>query len=120
MLWGFPLVTIIVAGFLKLVYIRHGSYYIEHIMHLINFHSVLLIMCSVFLVYELFAEGEFDANKYNLAFLLSGLHMTYSLKKYYNDSWWKSLIKGFLILFFYTMTVSMVILLIFGISVLLF
>ncbi len=120
MLWGFPMVIILLAVFLKLIYFRHHSYYAEHIIHLVNFHCILLILLSILLIYELFRTGELRGELYSSVFILAGCHLTYSLKKYYNESWWKSLIKGFLILFAYTFMISFVILFIIAISIMIF
>lgn len=120
MLWGIIILTLVMAAFLKLIYFRHGSYYIEHVMHIVNFHCIMLILFSVLLIFELFLAGEFDGGKYNLVFLITGLHLTYSLKQYYNDKWWKSLIKGFLIFLAYVTALSFVALLIIGVSIMIF
>lgn len=120
MLWGFPMVIILLALFLKLLYIRHQTYYVEHVVHLVNFHCILLILSSILLVIELFRTGEVRGEWYSAIFVIAGLHLTYSLKRFYNDSWWKSLIKGFLIMVAYVMLISFVILFMIVVSIMVF
>jgi len=114
MLWGILFVTIIMAFVLKLLYLRHKSYYVEHLMHMINYHCVFLISLSVLLFLDFFFDVS--ASFYFLVILLSGIHLNISLKKYYQQSWAKTIIKAILLFFSYFFSFSLAMLLILGVS----
>lgn len=114
MLWGILLVTIIMAFVLKLLYLRHKSYFVEHLMHMINYHCVFLISLSVLLLLDLFIEVP--GALYFLVILLSGIYLNISLKKYYRQSWIKSIIKAILIFYAYFISFTIAIFLIIGVS----
>jgi len=114
MLWGIILVTILMAFALKLLYVMHNSFYVEHLMHMINFHCVFLIGLSVLMIIGLFTTVSVWF--YLILILLSGLYLCLSLKRYFRQSWFKTIVKGFLISQAYLLAFSLVIFLILGIS----
>lgn len=128
MFWGIILITILMAIFLKIIYYRHHSYYVEHLMHMINFHCVLLILLSVKLLLSLIGElmpglkliqlPEFLLT--SLMIVLSAVYLNVSLKRYYSQTWLNTIIKAILLLMAYIICISFVIVIILGISVVFF
>lgn len=118
MLWGIILVTVLMALLLKVLFIRHKSFYVEHLMHMINFHCVLLISLSVLLFIDLFVKMN-----YFLLFipvLVSFIYLIVSLKRYYSQSFLKIAAKSTAIGMGYLFFLSLTITLILGVSTIFF
>ena len=128
MFWGIILTTILMAIFLKIIYYRHHSFYVEHLMHMINYHCVLLILLSVKLLLNLILElvpsldlltlPDFTIN--GLMILISGAYLNISLKRYYKQSWPNTILKALLLFIAYLFCIVAVIVIILGISVVFF
>ncbi|MBT8191390.1 MAG: DUF3667 domain-containing protein [Saprospiraceae bacterium] len=91
MLWGIVLLTIILAGILYLLYIRHENYFVESVMHMIHYHVLFLIIMSLFLIVNLF--WKINSNFFLLAFLIPLVYLFCNLKMYYDQSILKTLVK---------------------------
>jgi len=118
MLWGIILSTLLMALFLKLLYRRHHSFYTEHLMQMINFHCIFSLLMSIFLFIDLFTE--LHPFFYFLAIILSAGHFLVSLKRYYNQSWIKTLFKGVILFNAYIFCLFIVIMMVLGLSILFF
>jgi len=118
MFWGIILMTILMAGFLRLFYLRHHSYYAEHLMQIISYHCIVCLLVSLVLLIDLFIEVPMIA--YYVAIVVSALHLMFSLKVYYMQGWIKTIIKAFLILNAYVISLAIIFLLIFFLSFLIF
>lgn len=128
MFWGIILITILMAIFLKIIYYRHHSFYVEHLMHMINYHCVLMILLSVKLLLNLignqfpslrlFSLPEFFIA--SLMIFISGVYLNISLKGYYNQSWLNTILKAVILLMAYLFCIMVVIVIILGISVVFF
>jgi len=99
MFWGIILITILMALILKLFYYRYHSFYAEHLMQMINYHCVFCLLFSVLLFIDLFTTVS--TILYFVCFIASGIHLSISLKEYYNQGWFKTIIKGLFLLFSY-------------------
>jgi len=116
--WGLILLTIIMALVLKLLYVRHRSFFAEHLMQMINAHCVLSLSFSVLLIMTLF--GDPPSGLVLVAILFSFLYLMISLLLYYRQGWIKTILKGFIIMFTYIVAMTIVLILVALLSVLFF
>lgn len=121
--WGFLLATFLMAALLSLLYYRSHSFFIEHLMHSINFHTICLLVGSIGFILNYFCNSQFYTNPgvlFMATILCSGLHLTVSLKLYHKQGWLKTLLKSSVIIAGYIMIWSLVILTILWLSFLAF
>jgi len=88
------------ALFLALFYIRRKHYLLEHLLISLNFHSfifVVVIVSELFIMTGIKAVHSFAFYLY----LLIPLQLFLALKFYYRQSWFKTIIKFFLLSFIY-------------------
>ena len=111
MLWGIILITILMSLVLKLLYIRHKSYVVEHFLHVSHFHCLLLLLVSILLIINLWQQVPISV--YTSTIGLAGLYFFYSLKRYYSQGFFKMFIKANIIVIAYTIAFSLVIAIIF-------
>lgn len=91
------------ALLLKLVYIRRKSfYYIEHLVFSLYFHAFILITTIVFYILSLYFNSDYFIF---CLFLLSILYLYLAIKRFYAQSWGKTIIKGFIVSFLYLVIV---------------
>jgi hypothetical protein len=85
----------IFALLLKVLYIRHGRYYIEHVIHALHIHSFgyLLYSLATILTYTLDTDLLFIF----LGFLCVTLYAYWSFRRVYRQGRFKTLIKFFFI-----------------------
>ena len=108
MLWGILLLTVIMAFVLSILYIRHKSYFIEHLLHISNFHSLGLLLISTLLLLMLFVDINEAEDYVNLIVLATIPYLFTSLKRYYNQGFWKTLLKMILIGFGYIFGITII------------
>jgi len=97
------------ALFLALFYIRRKHYLLEHLLISLNFHSfifVIVIVSELFIMTGIKAIYPFA---YYLYFLIP-LQLFLALKFYYRQSWFKTIIKFFLLSFIYNILLIVAIL----------
>lgn len=116
--WGLILLTLIMSFVLKLLYIRHHSFFAEHLMQMINSHCILSLCCSVILFLALFRN--LNIWLMILAALFSFLYLMVSLKLYYRQGWIKTILKGLMIMFTYIAAMMFVFILVIMFSILFF
>ncbi|NNE26284.1 MAG: DUF3667 domain-containing protein [Saprospiraceae bacterium] len=90
MLWGFIIITILMALQMKLLYIRHDVYYVEHLMQVNIFH------CQVFLIFSILFGINFIVDVPGQLFqlgLVPLLLLIYSLKDYFKQNIFKTILK---------------------------
>jgi hypothetical protein len=97
--WTVILIIIFVSFLMKLLFIRHRIYLIEHIILQCNVHSLSFILGSVFLV--LVNILGLDLSLANYFLLLLAVLMFISFKGYYRQGIFKTLIKIIIYLFGY-------------------
>ena len=113
MLWGVIVTTILMAGILYLLYVRHNSFFVEHILHMINFHIMGLILNTVLLTLHKFFGLSLAFTGFIWLFCL--LFFLYALAKYYNQGFFKTFFKGiifcfaYLIIFFFVIIFDLII-----------
>ena len=118
MLWGIILMTIVLAVLLQLLYIRHDVYYVENFMHVVIFHTQVLIIWAILLILNLFMDIEFKT--FILASFIPIFLLFYNLKSYYGQSWLKTIVKYFIFHISYLLTFAIVLILIAVVSLLFF
>ncbi len=90
----------IFALLLKLLYIRRRVYYIEHLIFSINMHSFVLLILTVIILLSLII-GENDG--YVLLLLLTiPIYFAAGMKQFYQQPYWKIIIKEIILMFLYT------------------
>jgi len=100
LLWGVILLTVLIAGVLKLVYVRHDSFYAEHVIQVINYHCVIALIASLFLIIYLIFDINFAILPGFICTFLP-IFLYFSLKKYYHEHFFKTFIKVSIINIFY-------------------
>jgi len=112
MIWGLILLTIIIAGFLKLLYVRHDSYYIEHLLHISNYHCLNIMVLSIAIALQLF----FNWNNFEMIIIwihTAGIvYLLISLKQYYGEKILKTFFKLLILGFFYWTSIFFILFLI--------
>jgi len=109
-----------VALFFKLFYWRRKKFYVEHLVFLFHIHSFSAILGILFFGGVYFFEWS-TSGTYTRIFIIGSLiYFFISLKKVYKQSWGKTLLKFFAIMFSYFVIVIICITLLFLISFLLF
>ena len=95
LIWS-VLFAIIFTGFLmKLLYVRRNRYYVEHLIVLFNIHSFAFLLASLAFTYVAVTQN-FTSPVDDIAYLIIVLFFFLSIKFYYQQGWFKSLIKFFL------------------------
>lgn len=86
MLWGIVLFTLLGSIVLKLVFIRHSSFYLEHLLQIINFQCLVMIGMSMIVILKiLLINEEMAAYMDAIWIFLCFCHLIYSLSKYYHQ-----------------------------------
>lgn len=92
-LWLTLVMMPLLALTLKLFYIRHDHYYVEHLVFSMHTHSFSFGLWTVFILIAGRVPDYFIA----LIFMTIGLYVIFSMKNYYQQSWLKTTFKFFLI-----------------------
>jgi len=104
------------AGFLKLMYIRRKFYYVEHLIFSFHFHTFLFLFFSIISL----AVPYTTAALIPIGFLVAFVYLFLSMKRIYQQGWFKTLFKIFIIGIFYIMLLSIFVLFTVTIGFLLF
>jgi Protein of unknown function (DUF3667) len=89
------------AGFMHLMYWRQKRYFSEHLVWLLHFNSLLFILSPLLWLAEFFGN-RYAAYALLIPFLLILFIAPFiALKRYYKQSWGKTIIKGLLFEFVY-------------------
>lgn len=99
----------IFALLLKILYVRRRVYYIEHLIFTINMHSFTLLLFSLMIILNLII-GEKDGF-INFFFLIVPIYFTAGMKRFYQQSYLKIILKEFILFFLYLiiLIISMII-----------
>ena len=123
--WAVFITVILIGFFIKALYSRHSYYLVEHLVLVLNGHAMLFIMIAiniVCLVYIPFGKAKEIAlgNFIGLSMLALFIIQFLSLKKYYQQGIFKTLIKQIMINFVYSFIFVSVVALVAIISLLLY
>ena len=98
--WMIILLMPAVAFILKFLYIRRNKYYVEHLVFLYHYHATLFIIGTIYiLLYDLIPPAS--------ASLISGgmlIFLFLAMKRFYRQGYFKTTLKFFSLLFAYTFT----------------
>jgi hypothetical protein len=94
-LWILLFFVPIMALVFKLFYIRQKRYYIEHVIYLLHYQTIVLITFSIMILLENYESGDW-VQLLLLAYAVLVLPI-FGLKYYYRQSWLKTIIKGMLL-----------------------
>jgi len=104
------------AAFLKIMYVRRRFYYVEHLVFSFHFHTFLFLLFSVITLAVPYSTSALIP----IGFLIAFVYLFLSMKRIYKQRWFKTLIKIFIIGFFYTFLLSFFMLFTVAIGFLLF
>lgn len=103
----------IFAILLLMLYIRRERLYIEHLIFSVHFHAfVFVILIFAFLLYKITLEDEWSVY---LSFIIP-IYSTIALKRVYENSWPKTVLKSLLLTISYITCISVAMLLTYFIS----
>lgn len=120
MIWGLILLTVLIAAFLKLLYIRHDSYYIEHLLHIANYHCFNLIILSIAMFLQLFFKWSEFEGIVVIIHTVGILYLGISLKQYYGENVFKTVIKLIMLGVFYWLSILLILAIIALISIIIY
>ncbi|NNF35195.1 MAG: DUF3667 domain-containing protein [Saprospiraceae bacterium] len=118
MFWVVILAIIISAFLLKLLYVRHEIYYIEHIILLCNAHTLLFVILILSLSTAIFHEVGKNITLSLISFYW--LYFIFIFKRYYQQGFFKTLIKFFIFILTYSFILIMCTIFVVFVSFLLF
>jgi hypothetical protein len=106
--WMMLLMMPILALFLKLFYIRHSFYYVEHLIFSFHTHAFLFLMLIVLLSLDSIGAlaNQIDTI-WGLGFLAMEVYFFMALKRVYKQSITKNFFKFLLLNFLYAITLAM-------------
>ena len=129
--WGVIVSILILALLMKFLYIRRKSFYVEHIIVLCHIHAFAFLIASLgFLCsgFE-FQNGDLESSySYTFssygpviaAYVIVALYFWLTLKRYFGQGWFKTILKFLIIIFSYIMIITMVVSMILFISLVFF
>lgn len=100
------------ALYLRLLYLRRKQYYSEHLIFSIHFHSILFVI-SIFWV----LQGMLKWDLWFYFFLLMLIYLFLSIKRVYNQSWMRTIIKFFSLVAIYGLTLAVMLIITLVVSV---
>lgn len=86
------------AFFLKIIYVRRKKFYVEHLIFSFHYHAFLFLLFTVVTLLEPYV----GRNIIGIGFLIAFVYLFVSLKRIYQQGWFKTLLKIFIISFIYT------------------
>lgn len=91
-----PLMMFVLLPFfaliLKLLYFRHEKYYVEHLIHGLNLHSFAYFIYGLTILWVVYIEWKAGSIIFG-GFLLVTVYAYFSLKRVYNQGWFKTFFK---------------------------
>ena len=103
-IWSFLFMMLALGLILKLLYIRRGIFYIEHLIFSFHFHAFGFIVGSILLLIGLMFPGLVESsfmNGLNIIFLGTLIYMLIAMKRVYQQNWFKTFIKFCILNFSY-------------------
>lgn len=97
--WVFLITCLLIAAVAKLLYIRQSMYYVEHLVLYLNIHSFTFIFVSIIMLIVNFASMYFDlGTDWRRVSIIAWLAVvSYAYYKYYQQGFFKTLIKASII-----------------------
>jgi hypothetical protein len=117
--WGVIVSILILALLMKLLYMRRKLFYVEHIIVLCHIHAFSFLVASIGFLCSGFdftngggTEYSYTFSSYTpiaIAYTLITIYFFLTLKKYYKQGLFKSIVKFLIITFSYIMIISLVV-----------
>ena len=114
-LWSVVLSTFLLALFMKLLYIRNKYYYVEHVVFLMLFQS-LIILALISCILLSYASQDLGEYMLQMVAIFGSLYFIICLKLYYQQGIFKTLIKSFLISMVHIFFLVICLLIVMGVS----
>lgn len=111
-IWGFILLIPLIAGVLKLLYIRRKRRYVEHFIFSLHLHAFVFIV-QLLTALILLVNDALYLHLVNT--IVISIYFLFALKRVYKQGWWKTLAKAVLLgwsyffLLIFTMSIAAVI-----------
>ena len=123
--WAVFITVLLMSFFMKLLYIRNSYYLVEHVVLILNSHSLLFLLGAfniVFIMYVPSGDNHEAINGFLIggSFLLIVILQFLTLKKYYQQGIFKTLLKQIVINSAYMFIFNMVVLMVAIISLILY
>lgn len=99
--WALFLAIPFFAAIMKLLYIRRRRYFVEHLVFGYHFHAFIMLVLLGLLIAGNFTDVE---EWYGFAAIGFAIYLYIAMMKYYKQGWFKTLIKYFFLLFWYTIS----------------
>ena len=99
--WMMLLLIPSMALILKVLYVRRRKYYVEHLVYLFHLHAFFMLFGFVWLAVKYFIEFEIPGMAAFGISMLFLLYILFSLKRVYEQSWIKTILKLLMILVSY-------------------
>ncbi|MBK9735654.1 MAG: DUF3667 domain-containing protein [Saprospiraceae bacterium] len=91
--WGILLVIIVLAGFMKLVYFQLKKHFVEHLVFLMNIHSLCFLINSIFIFVSVKLQNGFQEGVLGYLFIFPILILIFSMYFYYQQGIFKTFVK---------------------------
>jgi len=105
-----PLMMFILLPFfaliLKILYVRHSHYYVEHLIHSLNLHSFAYLIYGLGILLIYYEIGDAWTIIW-VSFILVTLYAYFSIKRIHPSGWFKTMFKFTLLGFIYLNILSM-------------
>lgn len=111
----FALIPVIALLF-KLFYIRHKHYYVEHLVFNFHIHAFLFFFIAFFILVQPLLNDTIST----IFIIVSLIYLPIAMKRYYKQSWGKTLLKLFLLTIAYSVSLLFVVIFFLVLSFLLF
>lgn len=120
LIWGVISTTFILAFFMKFFYIRRQRYYVEHAVVLGYVSSFSFLVGSFLVITRLIDDQILTTKMVSIAAFIVLIYFFWTLKSYYSQGWFKTILKFGLISLSYLVILTVMMLIVFLISILVF
>jgi Protein of unknown function (DUF3667) len=89
--WAILALVTLMSGFLALLYWRQKRFYVEHFIFLLHYHTGIMLAALLAMLGMMFRV--WDVGSLLLVFLWASVSMYLGMKRYYQQSTWKTVLK---------------------------
>lgn len=116
--WAILFLMPLVALVMKLLYIRRDFYYVEHLIFSIHTHTMVFLTFTLVMAVNPLVKNS--GSLFLILFLLAGIYLFVAQKRYYKQSWMKTMLKFSILQVLYNILLLVVLLLTLAIGFFLF
>ncbi|MEM8526090.1 MAG: DUF3667 domain-containing protein [Bacteroidota bacterium] len=95
--WLVFIIIPIFALFLKLLYIRKDFYYVEHLIFLFHVHTLVFLWAVLIILLDSVLPEAVQAT----SIFLIAIYIVFAMRRFYQQRWWKTIVKFFVTHFAY-------------------